>query len=143
MNTMLRNIFLCFIISVFIISCEQSTSTQTDGEQLYGSWQWIKTEGGLGGTGGPNNTPQSVGYTAKTIFKPESVAQFFRNDILTNQSKYSIIKDTSGSQVINLLHLEGNDSYLDQRINFHGSDSLVLSDNAIDGFYYFYVKIKH
>lgn len=141
MKTIIRNIFLCFTISVFIISCEHSTSTKTDSEQLHGSWQWIKTEGGYSGTGGPNNTPQADGYTARTIFKPEGVAQFFRNDTLINQSNYSIIKDTSHSQVINLLHLAENENYLDRRIDFRGNDSLILSDNVIDGFYVFYIRI--
>ncbi|MCK9212262.1 MAG: hypothetical protein M0P61_15585 [Ignavibacteriaceae bacterium] len=143
MKTIIRNIFLCFIISVFTISCEHSASTQIDSEQLHGSWQWVKTEGGFTGTGGPNNTPEAAGYTAKAIFKPEGIAQFFRNDTLINQSKYSIIKDTSHSQVINLLHLTGNENYLDQRIDFRGNDSLILSDNAMDGFYYFYIRIKN
>lgn len=143
MKTTIRNIFLCFTISVFTLSCEQSTSTQTDSEQLHGSWQWVKTSGGFTGTGGPNNTPETAGYTLITIFKPEGIAQFFRNDKLINQSKYSIIKDTSYSQVINLLHLTGNENYLDQRIDFRGNDSLILSDNVIDGFYVFYVRIKN
>lgn len=143
MKTIIRNIFLCFTISVFIISCEHSTSTQTNGEQLHGSWQWVKTEGGFTGTGGPNNTPEAVGYTIRKIFKPEGIAQFFKNDTLTNQSKYSVNKDTSHSQVINLLHLEGNENYLDQRIDFRGNDSLILSDNVIDGFFVFYIRIKN
>lgn len=143
MKTIIQNIFLCFTISVFIISCEHSTSTQIDNEQLHGSWQWVKTEGGFTGTGGPNSTPEAAGYTARTIFKPESVAQFFRNDTLINQSNYSIIKDTSHSQVINLLHLAENENYLDRRIYFRGNDSLILSDNVIDGFYVFYIRIKN
>jgi len=125
-----------------MIGCDQSTSTQTNSEQLYGSWQWIKTEGGFIGSGGPNNTPQSAGYTKKIIFKPEGVAQYFRNDTIIGQIKFSIFKDTSGSQTSNLLHLENTQSYLDQRISFQGNDSLVLSDNALDGFYYFYSRIK-
>jgi len=143
MKTIIQNIFLCFTISVFILGCEHSTSPKTDSEQLHGSWQWVKTEGGYSGTGGPNNTPQAAGYTAKTIFLPEGVAQFFRNDTLTSQCKYSIVKDTSHSQVINLLHLEGNEPHLDQRIDFRGNDSLILSDNVIDGFYVFYIRIRN
>jgi hypothetical protein len=136
---MIKNIFLCLLFSVFIVSCEQSTSTQNGSEQLHGSWQWIKTQGGFGGI---IKTPQSTGYTAKAVFQPGGIAQYFRNDTIINQFQFSIIKDTSGSQVSNLLHLEGTESYLDQRINFQGSDSLVLSDNAIDGFYNFYIRIK-
>lgn len=142
MNTMLRNIYLCFIISVFIISCEQSTSIQDYSEQLHGSWQWIKTGGGFSGQGGPNNTPQSAGFTLKNVFKPEGIVQFFRNDTLINQYKFSIIKDTSYSQVRNLLHLEGTESWRDELINFRGNDSLVLSENYFDGFNYFFIRIK-
>jgi len=143
MKTVIKNNFLCFTISVFIISCEHSTSPQTGSDLLHGSWQWVKTEGGYFGTGGPNNTPQAAGYTVKKIFKPEGIAQFFKNDTLTNQSKYSVIKDTSHSQEKNLLHLEGNEAYLNQIIDFRGIDSLILSDNALDGFYFYYIRIKN
>jgi hypothetical protein len=136
---MIRNIFLCLFCTVFIVSCEQSTSTQADSGQIYGSWQWIKTTGGFG----PGlKTPQSEGYTAKAVFKLEGIAQYFRNDTIINQYQFSIIKDTSYSHISYLLHLLGTESYLDQLINFHGSDSLVLSDNASDAFYNFYVRIR-
>ena len=76
------------------------------------------------------------------MFKPEGIVQFFRNDSVINQYKFVIIKDTSHSQTINLLHIEGTESFRDQLINFQGSDSLVLSDNGTDAFYHFYIRLK-
>jgi hypothetical protein len=139
MNIMFRNILSCLICLVLIASCEHSTSTQDNSVDIYGSWQWTKTEGGVFPL---VTTPQSAGYTAKTVFKPEGIAQYFRNDTIINQYQFSIIKDTSGAQVTNLLHLKVTAYQPDQIINLQGNDSLVLSDYVSDGFSHFYVRIK-
>ena len=61
---------------------------------------------------------------------------------MTYQYQFSIIKDTSGAQINDLLHFNIPAYQPDQIINFQGSDSLILRDYVSDGFTHFYVRIK-
>ncbi len=128
-----------FLIS-FLLSCSQSTSPNGGVPQIYGTWQWYRTTGGFGGT---NTTPESCGCTAKAVFKPEGVAQFFQNDTLANQYPFTIIRDTTYGRENYLLHVESGTHYPDQLINISSQgDTLVLADYCTDCFTHFYVRIQ-
>lgn len=140
MKTILGKFFLFFTLSVFIAGCKQNMPTQAGSNQLYGSWQWIKTQGGLAGQ---TYTPNSTGYTAKVVFLVNGFAQYYRNDTLTSLVKFTIVKKklSSNDIEVELLHFNNGNFLFDQVINFQGSDSLLLSDYAADGFNYFYTRI--
>jgi hypothetical protein len=128
-----------FLFSVLIISCTHSTSPGNGGvPALYGSWQWYRTSGGFGGS---VTTPESCGCTAKAVFKPEGVVQFFQNDTLAGQYPFTIVADTSYSQQNYFLHAESGTYYPNQFINISG-DTLVLTDNCADCFTHFYVRMR-
>jgi hypothetical protein len=99
----------------------------------------MKTEGGFGPM---IRTPQSTGYTAKAIFYPSGIVQYFRNDTLVNQLSFTITKDSSGSQVNCLLHHNSTIYYPDQFISYQGSDTLHLVDNCMDCYRTSYMRIR-
>jgi hypothetical protein len=131
-----------FVFLTHSLGCDAGTPVDPEVSQLYGTWQWLKTQGGFGGD---VYTPQSTGQTAKVIFRPTGIAQFYRNDTLVKQLGYAVIKRNpyTGAQDMYCVHYNGsNDYFSDQIISFQGPDTLRLSDVCMDCFNYTYSRVN-
>lgn len=132
----MKKIFLYFALFIAgIYGCDTGVETQED---IYGSWNWIRTTGGFAGV---SLTPQSEGYTMKAVFSRGNSASFYKNDSLIWTSKFTVNKEKTifSEEEMSVIHYES--TRLPQAISIKG-DTLTLSDNAYDGFNMSYVKIK-
>lgn len=124
------------------LGCDVGAPVDPEIAQLYGTWQWIKTQGGFGGD---LQTPQSTGHTASVIFHSAGIAQFFRDDTLVKLVHFTALKGKpyAGAEEMYFIHyIEENYFSPDQIISFQGSDTLRLSDTCMDCFQYTYIRVR-
>ena len=132
---------LLLLLSVTIICCKHSTSSREKDLSIYGSWQWIKTQGAETGA---VHTPESSGNTAKVIFQESGTAQFYRNDTLLDQILFTLSKTNilADGKEVYLIHWSSKEYMSNQYIFFHGNDTLHLTELGTDAFHNYYVRIR-
>lgn len=136
----MKNI-LCFSLFLLCFSCKKENSNEptVDISKIYGKWDWIGSSGGLTGK---SYTPQSEHQNQRLIIANDNKMSFYINDTLKIQRQFTLRKDKS--------FLTGDSAYiihympasLDQVILKAKTDTLILSDEANDGFTSGYVKHK-
>jgi len=109
-------------------------------DSLYGSWNWIKSVGGIAGI---TYTPRSVGYTQKIILSRDNTSRFYKNDSLAIICPFDVYYiSLSQNDSIPVIHYLDTRKTIDQAINFVTADTLILNDTCIDCFSHTYVRIR-
>lgn len=136
----------------FLFGCSDSSSTTPEPAFPIGKWQWIATEGGIGGV---HITPASAGFSCLVNFQSQTHAALYRNDTLVASGNFSLT--TADSVVYNLKLRSGfSQSILVDRlpniILFDTTDGVVMKlrhdtltteqVNITDGFTSVFVKQK-
>lgn len=76
------------------------------------------------------------------LFSPDGMYYSFRNDTITNQSKYSLKKQKSiySGELLDFIVFESKAD--DEVIIKLSADSLVIGDNCFDGYISLYKRVK-
>ena len=125
---------VCTLCSVS--SCNKEKMPTSD--SIVGEWRWVKSVGGIAGV---TITPQSAGYNQRREFNADSTFKSFKNDSLTIQGKFSIVRNYkySESETVDVLKwgTAVDDSFVIR------NDTLFINNIFIsDGFGSTYVRIK-
>ena len=121
----------------FRVTCATDT-TNLIPRELYGSWNWIKSQGGIAGI---TITPATAGYTRKVVYHYNLLYESYKNDsleLVSPFSVYDLAESPFGSHLF--IHYEALPAYRDQYIYQLTRDTLVLGDNCIDCFVHTYVR---
>ncbi len=137
---MKKFIILSFVIILFVSCKKESSITESTGEdvQLFGKWEWTESCGGFaGGYYYPEEGKKIV-----HLFSPDGMYYSFRNDTITNQSKYSLTKQKSiySGELLDFIVFESKAD--DEVIIKLSADSLILGDNYFDGYTSLYKRVK-
>lgn len=86
----MKKLTIITILSLFFISCNKNAAVafDSDAEKILGKWEWVKTEGGWGGT----QTPETSGTTHQLFFQDEVVEYYF-NDTLAFTQVYELSRE--------------------------------------------------
>ncbi|MBI4410544.1 MAG: hypothetical protein HY561_12600 [Gemmatimonadetes bacterium] len=109
--------------------------------QICGEWSWLESRGGF--TGGDVRTPDSVGYSQRLIFQPDSTFQRFRGDSLAASGRFTVTRQTTmfgPATVVDYLNAAGDRVGLPQRVSFAGRDTLLLDDLCTDCYGHRYAR---
>jgi hypothetical protein len=135
---MMKYFILIFTIVIFcsVGSCNKDKLPAST--SIVGKWRWVKS---IGGFAGMTLTPQSAGYNQRKEFNADSTFKAFKNDSLTTEGKFSIVRNYkySSSENIDVLKTGTpiNEAFIIR------NDTLFLNDVFIsDGFSNTYVRIK-
>lgn len=104
---------------------------------LFGFWYWIQSTGGIAGI---TQTPATVGYTR--IFAFDGFGNFyeFRNNVLFNRARYTLVfKTTIFGTTSQVLEITG---YPDMVVSFPNFGTMTLTENVFDGFTHTFVRIS-
>ncbi len=131
---------IIFLISFIFVSCSENNSTQSDYYKYKGTWLWLKTVGGFGGT---VTNPQE-GTSLKINFDEFSRYRIFRNDSLKVIASYYVEPTDYGNDKISFVNVT--------TFNYHFSsapeyvkiknDTLSSWDGMMDGYISFFKKIN-
>lgn len=103
-----------FLILGFALSCSDNIP---DAGHLNGSWEWIKSTGGLL----PERTPANSGYT-ETIKLNEGAYQVFRDGILLDSIRYRISKNREKSIDADFILIDPGNSIHNLQVKFESPD---------------------
>ena len=107
---------------------------------LMGTWKWVKSSGGMLGI---ETTAEKSGVSRTISFSRDHVALFYVGDSLTFKNNFFILQEKTifSEQPENVLKIKG--TLKSQSIDFIGKDTLILRENAFDGFTHTYVRSSH
>lgn len=111
------------------MGCSKDTTTETTTDDLIGTWEWVRTTGGVAGI---NDTPKTLGYTYKVTYTKEGrYLQYDKDNKLVYDYPYSFARNIS---IID--NLEHNMLVLNSSLDFSfeiRNDSLFLFQEVYDG----------
>ena len=128
--------FMSLLIALGLISfCNQPTEPTyaSDEEKILGDWNWLSSSGGI--TGRVTETPETRGYHQTYIFAADDTLSIFRADTLIWRTFYMLgIGSTIFGDSVSVIVIYNKSDPPTWRYVFEGNDTLVLVDNAYDGF---------
>lgn len=132
-----------YVVLIFtVITLCSFNSCNKKGEpgptSIVGKWRWVKS---VGGFAGQTITPQTAKYNLHEEFNADSTFKAFKNDSITAQGKFSIVKNYKLSSSTTVDVLKMNKPY--NQAFIIRNDTLFINDVFIsDGFGTTYVRIK-
>ena len=132
-----------FVLMVAVLAlCSVSSCNKeklSPSTSIVGKWRWVKSVGGIGGF---TLTPKSEGISLREEFYADSTFKTFRNDSITMQGKFSIVRNYkySSTETIDILKMGTpvNDSFIIRNDTLYTDNYRFVSD----GFSATYVRIK-
>ena len=78
-------------IPLLILACSKQVCTEADGSKttdtkITGTWQWVRTDGGLGNN--IHETPLSTGTQIQLKLAADSTYTIYTNNVITSQGSY-------------------------------------------------------
>lgn len=125
----MKNVIVCLgVLTVFFISCTKDD--QPDIGAAAGTWQWVNTEGGIGGH--IQETPASTGNQIELTLNSDHTYTEHTNGSVTGQGNFRLEKRKCihDGQDKPMLILGPDQSMMIER---PAADTLVLSDEFADG----------
>ena len=137
-------IYLIRIVSLLFIlpfaGCSENSPTENNFSSYYGTWLWLKTEGGFA----PRVFTPKDGTTIKLYFDSFNNFRIYRNDSLKVTANYKIENSKFGDKISYSNTAVNNYTfYPDTGYGRIYSDTLRVWDGAIDGFFSFYKKVRN
>ena len=130
------------LLLIAFASCNDRYPVAPEISQLYGTWQWLRSVGGIMGE---VRTPKSTGHTGKAIFHFDGTVAFYRDDILVEQYRYTITREKlypNAQEALIIEFLGAPAPSNKQTISYQGVDTLFLSDLCMDCYQHTYARIK-
>ncbi len=140
---------LFFLVPIFVINtgCRKNIAVPDDAtKQLFGAWQWVRTDGGINGG---FNTPAIAGYDKYIEYTEKGNYTKYQRGNKTESLRFTISQETSVvsghlASIISyrkggLLNHRNQNDFIRHSIEFK-LDSLILHEETTDGLKYYYVK---
>jgi len=138
---------LLFVVNLLIASCKKEIAVPNEIDRdLFASWKWIKTDGGLNGG---INTPALAGFEEFIEYRSKGEFYRYKGTQKTESLKFSIIQGQSiftGQTVdlltykkAGLLNRQNQNDFIKQSFIFR-ADTLILQEETTAGFKIYYVK---
>jgi len=136
----------CFLLG--LSSCGNSSSTEIQPSPIIGEWNWVSTEGGIGGW---SYTPKTEDYISKIVFHDQWNCSVFFNsptDSVVQTGPYSV---SSSGRLSHILTPGIGDSLLfdlhpkvvfSGAINLSKDSMLIYMDSISDGFSSLFIRQK-
>lgn len=135
-------ILIFSLLTTLSNGCIRETSPVSPASSgIYGTWQWVKSTGGIAGT---EQTPGTTGYTVVLVFTADGTYKYYRNTTLIETAHFTIRREqvTGYPNMIDVIHYEHEESHISQAISFNGKDTLNLGDLCIDCFGHQYIRVQ-
>lgn len=113
------------------LGCQKDTQTPPD--LLTGRWEWIRT---IRPYTGQESNPQTTGFSQSLVFSENSKMQEYKNGVVVNTSKYSVVLDPTNPKN----HELTNNTILNSHFYIE-NDTLIFSEAYVDGDVNYYVRL--
>src|SRR5689334_18447118 len=100
-------------------------------KKIFGKWEWVSSTGGFAGK---TITPASAGYQVRLEFNSNGAYKRYKNNSLEDQRNFSFQQETSTYNHQTVWAVSFSGSPLSMLVDFSGNDTLLLNDNAYDGY---------
>ncbi|MDQ3278966.1 MAG: hypothetical protein M3Q06_11615 [Bacteroidota bacterium] len=129
---MRRNVSYFFLAAVTLAACTKKEMSDLTGTRFHGTWEWIKTEGGIANN--IHETPQSTGKRITLQMTIENRYVITVNDAISSQGFYTAesrkcMHDGTTKSFLNFSEEKDKDLMVESV----GENTLILSDEAHDG----------
>lgn len=132
----MKNLLLLITAFLFIFSCRSAEEEMLDNSNYVGTWNWIKTTGGLEDV---NLDPVSTGKTESITFTADNNYIIKENDKVVNEGTYSLSMFNSNTDHVQRVYIDFS-NYPDKLVRSVTATELHLYDDKADGFDYTYIK---
>ena len=139
----MKNIFvkiLCVFFLFLFNTCSNDNPVSSNSNQYYGTWVWLKTEGGYS----PRVIVPATGTELKISFDYFNNYKLYLNDTLKVIATYQIEEIENNWDKLSYSNVatynynfSGNNEFIEKH-----SDTLQIWNGAADGFFSFYKKLK-
>ena len=137
MKTRLFMLVWVVVISgvLFCPACKKSSSSEYS--QLYYTWEWVRSSGGIGGV---EMTPDSEGYNQSIAFEENGTYTIYRNDTVVGSGTYTITRAESllDQQEYDMVMFD--DGTAAQAITMLSDNALTLREECFDCFIHIYLR---
>jgi hypothetical protein len=129
----IRTLHLVIIVSAFVLfSCDERVETSGDYRALAGTWEWVRSDGGIAYN--IHETPASTGENIEWKFASDRSYTIFVKDVLRSEGSYSLErKECIHSSAKKLMIHFSDPLQPDMMIESVNAGSLFLSDECFDG----------
>jgi hypothetical protein len=124
----MKSVFCVISVLAILMGCTKNTTDITPAD-LVGTWEWVKTSGGIAGS---TQTPQTLGYTYRVTYtKDGRYLQYDKDNKLAYDESYVISRATSmlDNKERDMVTLDASTTFSFEIRN----DSLFLYQEAYDG----------
>ncbi len=133
-------IILRSLLLLSFTNCSEENPIESNSNKYIGNWIWQKTVGGIF----PRVITPESGVTIKIGFNNNDKYELYWNDTLKVKSEYVIEEREDDWDIITFSNMETYYYYSDDKLNYGEitSDTLLIWDGEIDGFFSTYYKQK-
>ena len=120
------------VLLVFILSLSACGGGSDPAPELFGTWEWVGTSGGITGD---SRTPRPADPAITVRFDPGGTAVFSRDGEVAREQRYRLSSEVTifGPEELPVLYFDDEDLGRVVRIE-DSATTLTLSDNVYDGF---------
>ncbi|HEV7333300.1 MAG TPA: hypothetical protein VGN63_19855 [Flavisolibacter sp.] len=129
---MSQKVFYSITVALLLAACTKKEAIETPDTRFQGTWEWIKTDGGIANN--IHETPQSTGKSVSLKLTADNKYVITANDAITSQGTFTVetkkcIHDGTNKTFLNF----SAESDKDMLVESIGDNTLTLSDEAHDG----------
>ena len=130
---------LLLLLSLLLITCSDDNSVNNTRSPYNGKWLWLKTVGELF----PRVITPNEGTTIKINYDELYTFKLYRNDSLKVEANYKIEESENDWDKISYSNISTNNYnfYSNPEYAEINTDTLLIWDGVIDGYFRFYKKI--
>lgn len=126
---------ISFFIFIVILSGCSIMGSDSNSSQIVGEWEWVRSTGGITGK---TVTPDSANVSNQHItFQSNFRFSYYQADTLVASGKYSL-NDKKGATIVS--YNTDKKYFFDQRVQFVGKDTLILTDECTDCYINYYSR---
>ena len=82
---------ILMLLSIFVLSCQKNDLCDPNSPTIIGSWDWVKSVGGITGS---TFTPEITGEKITLEITPDSIYRKYLNGSLIADSRFTLSYDT-------------------------------------------------
>ncbi|MFH6773071.1 hypothetical protein [Gaetbulibacter aestuarii] len=142
----MKKLFFAALLLIIIFSCKSSEVSFVNPE-LFGTWVWISTDGGIGNH--IHNTPESTGFTIELRLNKDSEYSLYKSKLRIGTGSYHITEKRSllQNKLAAFITLDENANDSSNIISsgmliLEKKDTLIISQDVYDGVGSTFARLK-
>jgi len=134
---LLPALFLIFLFNINSGCKKNSNITGPQSMGIYGSWNWLKSAGGIAYQ---EYFPPPI---MRQVYNEDGTFQLYKNDTLKSSTIFTIKREMTGwsTDTANVIHYKDSIQFQPQMFTID-RDSLILRDLCMDCYIHIYKRIK-